>query len=252
MRIAAYQDDWSNDINIEEFYKDKIFYKLDDSGGYDTDVSYLIADGDGYILLSAEDCSCWRGNYEGWYLTREELEILARKRAAEDIEYKNAETYLLCFLSDMGIPVNDGGVIVCEDISEPLIRDFRIKERIDDLLERVKDADDRNGKLRDVLYTLFKDDRVPDDLKQMINDCFGGWLTKYLKHNHTHTAIDFALDGSRKRDADDHLNLLREIMSKKEILVPAPKGISAFFDHVREAFKIEKDKEEKRGDNDGV
>lgn len=76
MKSISYQHNWSSKTSEEDelkaMYGDLLVHE-DTSEPYEEDEAKLFKKGDTYYLLSANGCSCWEGDWDGWEFTRDEL-----------------------------------------------------------------------------------------------------------------------------------------------------------------------------------
>jgi hypothetical protein len=91
MKAVSYRNNYDSDLPTDEDMIEK-FGKLiaweDTAGSYEVAETKLFTkDGKTFYWLSADDCSCWDGGYEGWELSREELLTLASARAQDEDGY---------------------------------------------------------------------------------------------------------------------------------------------------------------------
>jgi hypothetical protein len=74
----------STDDKIKDFGWKEI-ERVDKSPSYEIDEAILFNKDKKYALVSAVDCSCWSGNYEGWIdMNKKELLKIAKEWAKEN------------------------------------------------------------------------------------------------------------------------------------------------------------------------
>lgn len=81
MTDVTYRHSWADNQTVAEEMAEKfgtLLVEHDTSEPYETEESLLFKNDKGeYVWLSANGCSCWDGDYDGWVLDKDELLKLA-------------------------------------------------------------------------------------------------------------------------------------------------------------------------------
>jgi hypothetical protein len=101
MKSIAYNHHWNSELSQEQEMIKLFGTELDfenNADSYETNEAYLFQKGDKYFYLSANGCSCWDGDYDGWQFTKLELLKWAKENAAND--YEDSDQLLAQWIMD--------------------------------------------------------------------------------------------------------------------------------------------------------
>lgn len=99
MKDVTFRHSWNANQTIEQEMEEKfgtLLVEHDTSEDYQVERSLLFSkNGREYVWLSANGCSCWDGDYDGWVLTEDELRKLAEKTYQHKYDWRDSADALV-------------------------------------------------------------------------------------------------------------------------------------------------------------